>query len=266
MFGPTPFGPTPFGSAHCAPPRCGPRFRFEGGGRVYYSTNYARIVNDDAVDLDFIEDLNFPRNTLHGEVYGAFRIPPRLALTYTFTIPRVDRGFGALPIDMIVGETLFAAGTQVEALSTVSLHRWEAEYFFKVGCKFRAGPLLLGELFVTTLKLEAGAVDDQEAYTEFIMGAGVTSEFAPAHNLFFKCKAAYTFLQNQGGVDVDGEAKFFPEFGRSGCNPYGSRKRMRPYVGMGYRYKAMTYHGQREGNQRTRISSHGPFASLGVIF
>ncbi|MEJ2718551.1 MAG: hypothetical protein P8182_15680 [Deltaproteobacteria bacterium] len=262
---PVPLAPPGFPS--CPPQRCGSACSIEGGGRAFYTTNTAKIFDDLAPDIDFIEDLHFSQNTLVGEVYAALRVPPWLALTYTFLLPREDHGYGFLPADFVLGDVFFPAGTQVAAKSITSLHRWEAEYFFGLRCDCRAGPLLMAELLVDTLQMDARndngfLVGAKETFSEFLLGIGGTAEFAPSQNVFFRGKAAYTFLQDQGGFFLDLGARYFCDV-KAGCGPPSMFSDIRPYLGVGYRYRTSTWY---HGDRKFLGTIHGPYASVGVVF
>ncbi len=263
--GPVPMlGPDPL---HVSPP-CGPlsdlSINVEGGVRAFYPTQNLKLIHETGPDLDFVEDLKFSRSFLTGEVYGALRLPPWLALTYTFRFPREDTGRGTLPTDLRIADVLFLAGDPIQIKSTTTVHRWEGELFVPFGCNFRAGPYVLGVLLVERLDVDA-LVDDAtvtafKTYTEFFPGVGGTAEFAPSHNFFIKGKAAYLFAQNLGGAYVDGEARFFPEFNR--CGPLEGHS-FRPYLGVGYRLRSAQF--WRE-DQKLEHLTHGPYGSLGVVF
>jgi hypothetical protein len=221
------------------------------------------MFNDNAPDVDFIRDLHFSPGLLVGEIYGAFRMPPRLALSYTFMIPRVDDGWGILPVPLTIRDTVFPAGTQLATKSTFTLHRWEGEFFAATLDQFRVGPYLMGELLVDTMEVRGGGLSETTTFTEFLMGAGASGEFAPAYNVFVKGKAAYTFLQNQGGVYLDGEIRLFPDFDQDGLA--GGPRGFKPYVGVGYRLRVSTWNST-GSYTKTRLTSHGPYASVGVVF
>lgn len=251
-----------FPAPSCMPGGYGPGLGVEAGGRVYYTTNFAKIVVDQGRDLDVVRELNLSPNTVLWEIYAGVRFPPRFAFTYNFLIPREDNGHGILPINLRIGNTTFAAGTAVTLKSTTSRHRWEGEYFAFLGPQYRAGPYLMGELLVETLRVETSTVNDQELISEFLMGAGASAEFAPTPNIFLKGKAAYCFLQNQGGVYLDGEARLFPDLDNFGPSAMG-RSSLRPYVGVGYFYRSYNWY---KGSLTTTISFQGPYASLGIVF
>ena len=262
-----PAGPVVTGPSACPPPcppafgfSCGPKFGFEGGARAFYSTNIAKIKNDQGPDIDFTDDLNFSSNTLLAEVYGALRLPPKWAFTYSYVIPREDFGYGTLTADVIVGDTRFDAGTQVAARSLTSLHRWEGEWFVMTGCNFRGGGYALGELYIETFEMRDEEQSDQDVINEFLMGLGGTGEYA-SNNFFVKVKGAYTFLQDQTGFYVDAEAKLFPKI--DPCGPMASLANLRPYGAIGYRYRQATWD---RDNSKTEIIWHGPTATLGIVF
>lgn len=275
-----PMGP-PMGDmgAACPPAGCGPApmpmqmgpflpkqgcttFSVEGGGRLFYTSNSAKLTREGTID--FVRDLHFSQNTVVGEVYAGVRISPTLAFTYTFMIPRDDNGNGILPADLIVDNTLFPAGEQVALKTTTTLHRWEGEVYPIVGCNYRGGGLLFGELLVERLRVEDGQQSDSEEYSRFLMGIGGVAEFAPADSVFARVKAAYTFLENQNGVYIDGEGKYFPELD-GGCGSGGMPSGIRPYVAAGYRYRYAEWT-RNEGNTKLEITIHGPYAEAGVIF
>lgn len=262
--GPGP-GLSPFGVGDCGSQSCGPGLAIEVGGRAYYTTNNLKWRNDQGRDVDFIEDLHFSRNTLVGEIYGALRMPPWGALTYTFMFPRLDHGYGTLLEDLTIGQMLFPAGTQITAKIDRMIHRWEGEYFIPIGLTMRAGPYLLGELLIQKLTVDDGTVSESRTYQEFIMGVGGSAEFAPAYNFFIKGKAAYTFLHNQSGVYADVEGRFFPDL--ASCGVQGMTGSFRPYLGAGYRLRYSTRTKEHsEHNDRFELTIHGPYASVGVVF
>jgi hypothetical protein len=247
---------------------CGPEFGFEGGLRLFYTNNYIRFWHNDGPYIDFVEHLKFAPNTLVGEVYGSVRMPPKLALTYTYMIPREDDGYGILPVPVIVDDTLFAAGTAVAAKSIRSRHRWEGEYNLFVGCSARGGPMLLGELLVHYFEMKDAQQSDREQKTAFMLGVGGSGEWAPSPNIFAKVKAAYTFLDSQSGAYVDGECKFFPEFNKCGPGGFGGglgggKQDSRPYASFGYRFRTQTW---TEGDVKAELTVHGPYASVGIVF
>jgi hypothetical protein len=205
--------------------------------------------------------LNFSSNTLLAEVYGALRMPPKWALTYSFVLPREDFGYGVLPADVIVGSTRFVQGTRVAARSLTSLHRWEAEWFVKTGCNFRAGVYGLGELYVETFEMKDAAQDDQDVINEFLAGVGGTGEYSSGGSLFVKVKGAYTFLQDQTGFYVDAEAKLFPRI--DPCGPLAGLANLKPYGAIGYRFRSAIWHRE---DTKTEITWHGPTATLGIVF
>jgi hypothetical protein len=240
-------------------------FSLEGGARAFY-TNNSVILNRDnqGGSLDFVRDLNFSQGTIVGEVYAAVRMSPKLAATYTFMIPRQDNGHGTLPIDVVVDNTTFIAGSQVAAKSVTTIHRWEGEAYPVFGCNYRLGGLLFGELIIQRFRMNDAQQEDSEEYSEFLMGVGGVAEYAPADNVFARVKAAYTFLGNQNGVFVDGEGKFFPDLS-SGCGTGGVPSGVKPYVGGGYRYRYSEWK-RNESNDTLQATIHGPYAEVGVIF
>lgn len=247
----------------CAPPSCGPTCSVEGGARALYTSNSAKLTVA-GNDIDFVRDLNFSQNTLLGEVFVAGRLAPWGAFTYTFMIPREDRGNGVLTADLRVGNTLFPIGSQAAVKATLTVHRWEAEAYPVVGCNYRVGGLLLGELLVQHFRVETATAEDSKTYSRFLMGIGGVGEFAPASNIFGKLKAAWVFLDDQNGVYLDGEGKFFPDFGSGGCGAGGGVfSSCRPYVGAGYRWR---YSEWSKNDYTLTTSIHGPYAELGVIF
>lgn len=256
--------PMPFAMGPCFPQKSCTKFSFEGGGRLFYTSNAVKLTHNNQATIDFVRDLNFSQNTLVGEVFGAVRICPTLAFTYTFMIPRDDEGNGLLPANLVVDNTVFAAGQLIAAKTTTSLHRWEGEAYPIIGCNYRVGGLLFAELLIERLRVEDGIQSDSEEYSEFLMGIGGVAEYAPADNVYARVKAAYTFLQNQNGFYLDGEGKFFPEFNK-GCGPTSMPSGMRPYVGAGYRYRYAEW-SRNEGNDKLEITIHGPYAEVGVIF
>jgi hypothetical protein len=244
----------------------------EGGGRILYTCNAAKLTRQGTETLDgigngtidFVRDLNFSQSTLVGEVYAGVRICPTLAFTYTFMIPREDEGNGTLPADLIVDNTRFNAGQRVAVKSTTTLHRWEGEVYPIVGCNYRAGGLLFGELLVERLRVEDGQQSDSEVFSEFLMGVGGVAEFSPAESVYARVKGAYTFLQDQNGFYIDGEGKFFPEM-NGGCGSGGMPSGIRPYVSAGYRYRYAEW-SRNEGHVKLEVTIHGPYVGAGVIF
>jgi hypothetical protein len=243
---------------------CGSKFSVEGGGRVLYTSNsIERTFRGQEIDL--VRDLNFSQGTALGEVYAAVRLCPMLAATYTFMFPLEDRGNGLLPGDFRVGSTTFTIGERVAIKTTTTVHRWEGEVYPVIGCNYRLGGLLLGELLVHRIRLEAANVEDSETFSKFLMGVGGVGEFAPASNVFARVKAAYMFLEDQNGIYLDGEGKFFPDFS-TGCGPGGSMASgARPYVGAGYRWRYSEW-SKNDGHSKLTVSIHGPYAEVGVIF
>jgi hypothetical protein len=228
----------------------------EGGARGIYATNSASLHIDRGGDIDFVRDLRFSESTLLGEVYAAVRSVPTLAVTYTFMIPREDRGNGVLPAPLIAGRTLFNPGERVSIKYELTIHRWEGEVYPVFGWNYRLGGWVLAELLVSHLRVEnQQGVSDSENSSEFIMGVGGVGEVSPSSNVFARFKGAYTFLQNHSGVYLEGEGKFFPQFGPG----------MRPYVGAGYRYRYIDW-SLDGGNRKWNITAHGPFAEVGIIF
>jgi len=254
----------------CFPQQSCTTFSVEGGGRVLYTTNSAKITREnDAAGtgggiIDLVRDLNFSQSTLVGEVYAGVRMCPTLAFTYTFTIPREDDGHGRLNANITIGNTTFTQGTQVAVKSLTTLHRWEGEVYPIIGCNYRAGGLLLGELLVQRFRFEDGAASDSKVYSEFLMGVGGVVEIAPTENAYARVKAAYTFLQNHYGYYIDGEGKFFPEL-KSGCGSGGMPSGVRPYVSAGYRYRYAEW-SRHDPNVKFETSFHGPYVGGGVIF
>jgi hypothetical protein len=162
-----------------------------------------------------------------------------------------------------LGDVTFPAGDQVQVQSNTTLHRFEGELFIPIGCNFRGGLYVVGDLLVEWLKVEdVQRLSAQKTYTEFFPGVGGTAEFAPSHNFFIKGKAAYLFNQSLGGVYVDGEARFFPEFNK--CGPPDTNS-FRPYVGVGYRLRS-TQWWREENTHKYEWVTHGPYASVGVVF
>jgi len=256
MVGPSPYS---FGPPLCLPYRPCPAFSFEGGGRGYYSGNTFIVNQDGSLGIDFIRDLHFSQYTLVAEVYAALRVAPSFAFTYTYMIPREDYGYGILPDNLTVGNTVFTVNTPVSAKSTTSLHKLEAEYFLSVGPQFRAGAYLLGEFWVEDFLMKSAQVQDSQQREEFLMGAGATGEFSPGSSIFVKFKGACTFLQKQAGLYLDAEGKFFPDM----SNPYGSSQ-LRPYISAGYRFRSSEWN--LNEHRKVNASSQGPYLELGAIF
>jgi|UniRef100_A0A7C4ES67 hypothetical protein len=252
-------GPFAFGPPPCPPHRPCPAFSLEGGGRGYYSGNTFVINQDGAQGIDFIRDLHFAQYTLVAEVYAALRVAPSFALTYTYMIPREDHGYGILPDNISVGNTVFTVNTPVYAKSTTSLHKLEGEYFLAVGPQFRAGAYLLGEFWVEDFLMKSALVQDSQQREEFLMGAGATGEFSPGSSIFVKFKGACTFLQKQAGLYLDAEGKFFPEMN----SPYGAPQ-FKPYISAGYRFRSSEW--SINEHRKVTASSQGPYLELGIIF
>lgn len=252
-------GPFPIGPPLCSPQRPCTLFSFEGGGRGYYSGNTFEINQDGSPGIDFIRDLHFAQYTLAAEVYAAIRVAPSFALTYSYLIPREDHGYGILPDNLAVGNTVFVQGTPVAAKATTSLHKLEAEYFLAVGPQFRAGAYLLGEFWVEDFSMKSAQVQDSQQREEFLMGAGATGEFSPGSSIYLKFKGACTFLQKQAGVYLDAEGKFFPDMN----NPYRGAQ-LRPYVSAGYRFRSSEWN--INTHRKINASSQGPYLEIGVLF
>jgi hypothetical protein len=257
----------PFPMGPCGPSRGGMQLSVEGGGRVFYTSNSVKRTFQGA-SIDFVRDLNFSQNTTLGEVFVAGRLSPRFAFTYTFMIPRDDRGNGVLPSPFRVGNTTFDTGERVTVKTTTTVHRWEGELYPIVGCNVRIGGLLVGELLVEHIRAESALAEDSKNYSRFLLGVGGVGELAMAPNVFGRVKAAWMFLDNQNGVYLDGEGKYFPkfDFGGGGCGSGGGLAAgARPYVGAGYRWRYSEW-SKDGGNDKLTVSIHGPYAELGVIF
>jgi hypothetical protein len=264
----------------CPPPGCGPMpqfpmgpcmptndcnsFSLEGGARAYYPTLSTYLRNPNTGQTDLIRDLSFSPNYLLGEVYAALRVPPTFAFTYTFQIPRQDDGNGILPTNITVNGVQFLAGSHVAAQTLKSQHRFEGEYYFMNGCNYRVGPYVMGELFVHRLEMKDALVSTTHSNTWFVMGVGASGEFAPSKNVFGRLKAAYTFLNNQNGVYLDFEGKFFPEFMTS-CGG-GMKSTVKPYVGVGYRYRNALWQTNTSADLQIDTIVYGPHAEFGLIF
>jgi hypothetical protein len=261
--------PNGFLGQACPPAGCGPglfppgpwpwmksqdcnTMSLEIGGRGYLANNMIKLG-----DIDFIKDLNLSQTLLVGEIFGALRLAPSAALTYSFMFPRYDDGNGVLPVAITIGSTTFAAGTPVYLKTTTVRHKWEGEYFFSISCNYRIGAYLLGELWVEDLRMQSAAAVDTLSASEFLMGAGGSAEYAPSSGVFLKVKAAYTFLQKQTGVYLDGEGKIFP-------NIMGCQSGIKPYLSAGYRF----WTAQWDFSDASKLStaSHGPYFSVGFIF
>lgn len=257
---PLPGGPPaqPLYLGPCQPVQQCSTFSIEGGGRAFYTRNWFKLTQGTDPDINFVKDLNFSENTLVGEIFGAVRIVPSLAATYTFMLPREDHGYGVLPADLTVNGTLFPAGTHVTAKTTISLHRFEGEYFAVVGPNYRGGVYLLGELWFNQFSMTSDITSDSKIRNEFLMGIGGSGEFAPSRGTFVKIKAAYTFLEKQNGVFLDGQAKLFPDLNG------GPGSGFRPYVAAGYRYRSSQW--DLNENTKLQASIYGPYAEVGVIF
>lgn len=267
--------------APCPPVGCGPApmpimgpcfpgqscttLSVEGGGRLLYASNGSvklTIQGAGGGTIDFVRDLNFSQSLLLGEVYAGVRISPTLAFTYTFMIPREDDGHGVLNAGITIDNTVFAAGTPVAVKSLTTVHRWEGEVYPIVGCNYRVGGLLLGELFVQRFRFTSGAASDSQVFNEFLMGVGGVAEVSPADGVYARVKGAYTFLQNHNGFYIDGEGKYFPEM-KSGCG--GVPSGVRPYVSAGYRFRYGEWT-RNDGNLKLESTVHGPYVGAGVIF
>lgn len=261
--GPAPAPPMQMGPPLQAPsfgPAGGSKFGLEGGVRGLYTWNYATLVLDGLTDIDFIEDLEFAPTTFEGEIYAAIRFAPSFAFTYSFLLPRTDNGDGRLPETFTLNETTFALGTLVSSKAVTSRHRWEGELFLVYGPRYRVGPLALAELLVTTLEMSSDTANDKRTFSEFMMGIGLTGEVAPFPSTYLKLKGAWTFLQEQSGVYLEAEGRYFPvPSGRLGAPASG----LRPYIAGGYRVRKSQWDG--DGWQFTG-TIHGPFATVGVVF
>lgn len=255
-------------------PECGPfgrdwKINVEAGGRVFYQLQSLKIRNGIGPDLDFVDSLKFSRGLLLGEAYAALRLPPWFALTYTFRFPREDTGSGTLPASLRVSDTLFLPGDPILIKSTSTAHRWEGEFFLPLGCHFRGGVYVLGDLLIERWDVDSTVLINDvptpvsvfKTYSEFYPGLGGTAEFAPTPVLFIKGKAAYLFSQeNLGGVYLDGEVRFFPDFNKCDMMDPGP---FRPYIGAGFRYKFLQW--IRE-DQKFEAQTFGPYGSIGFVF
>ncbi|MBM3300554.1 MAG: hypothetical protein FJY85_11425 [Deltaproteobacteria bacterium] len=138
----------------------------------------------------------------------------------------------------------------------LTVHRFEGELYPVVSNNYRVGGWLLGEILVQNLRVrDVQTQSDSVSTSDFIMGVGGVAEISPGTNMFARLKGAYTFLQNQTGVYLEGEGKFFPQFDGG----------FRPYLGAGYRYRFMQWT-LAEGNMKWNVYAHGPFAEFGIIF
>jgi hypothetical protein len=234
----------------------------EIGGRAFYSLNHFYLNDDTTGSIDFVEDLNHLADTVVAEIYGGIRLAPNFAFSYTYQFPRDDYGYGTLPLDLTVGDVTFVAGTQVTSKVTWQSHRWEAEWYPIVGCDYRVGPYFMADYWVTSLKLSDAQVQDEEYYQQFFIGAGGVAEYAAANMLFFKVKAAATFLNDSSGALVDGIARYAPNTGEPGCGDWLTS--VRPFMGVGYRYRTAytAYNDEIDYN----FYVHGPYAELGLVF
>jgi len=252
----------------CSAPKgpCERRWKFEAGVRGFQTANIARIHATDHTGLNFINELNFSPSLLFGEVYAGIRFPPRLAFNYSFMIPVEDHGHGLLPRSITVGETLFTAGSNVTGKATLSLHRWEGIYYAAVRCQSRIGVLLMGELPVLKLEMDDGVTEDSEDINPFLLGVGAVAEFSPENHLFFKVKAAYTFLNEHSGAYVDGEARYFPDINERRRRVGLPTVKLRPYLSVGYRYRMTWCDLEEDEDTYLQFGYYGPYAAVGVVF
>ncbi len=263
--------------ASCAPPSCGPQQccnnTWELGARAIYLNNgYKWQFSDSRQNIDFVRDLNFSPSYFTGEVYGAIRFAPCFALTYTFVIPYADGGWGVLPSRIRFDGVTVPAGATTNWKTTPYLLRQEAEYYLFTGCNFRVGAVLAGQVLVQETKLDfidntqvvAAPVAQhlKDTFVWGVPGVGGIAEFSPINLAFFRFKGIYHIIPNRAwGYTLDGDARFFPEFGAGSC---GGPPMCKLYLGAGYRYTNIEVH--ESENADFNIFQHGPYGEIGLIF
>lgn len=256
----------------CSPPGCDPEFYLEAGARALYVTGTAEYFWDGYLKTEFQRDLNFKDVLVLAEVYGGFRIAPRIAFTYSFIFPTDDEDVGFVTGRVRIGERDFRE-TAVEWNTTTYLHKWEAEYFFLVGCNYRFGIYGLGELIVgdvefTQVNNPANHAD--ESYSKFLLGFGASGEYGVSKNIFLKLKAAYSFLDDtRYSVYGDLSARMFPDLSnecdpRPGCGSESIFSEVRPYGEIGYRFRRIEWYINED--EQFFVKLQGPYIGVGAIF
>jgi hypothetical protein len=236
---------------------CSP-FTFGLGGRVFFA-NFEKmeIERDDGPNIDLIDDLQAPDNAVFWELFASFRLPPKIAFTYTAAFQqKLDVEGGVLPNFLTVGDVTYAPGSFVSGEVSAAGHRFEGVYYATVGCKYRAGPLVAVELFPGEIELtndQGVSVDESE--TPVLISLGGEVEYGVSDGNFVKLKAAYNFGEDLRGLYVEGEGRVFPGTGVA---------KSRPFLGAGYRYRSLR--GEVRDNQDLESITHGPFLALGVLF
>ncbi|MFH0823675.1 MAG: hypothetical protein V2B18_13075 [Pseudomonadota bacterium] len=289
---PIPMGMDGMG-APCPPPGCAPppptcmpapcepecKFSWELGARAWYSMNELKYVYLDArPTIDFVRDLNMSPGFVLAEIYGSLRVPPKFALNYTVTMPRLEGMWGTLPSALPFPGFTIPAGSATSWEVTPFGFRQDIEYYFSTSQSYRLGALIQAEIWAVQAKVKYrdpnGTLRDQyRVVAAGQPGVGGVLEVSASDRAFAKVKAAYTFLpQTSYGYFVEVEAKYFPSLsGGAACGPPQPPSScggpgVQPYIGVGYRFKGFATYQDPTNNDQILGSMQGPWGELGVIF
>ncbi len=269
--------PPMVGGPACPPPIMGPCFpqtdckwNYELGARAFYSTNYFKIVFDDGrANIDFVRDLNFARNLVIGEFYGALRLSPNFALTYTGSIPRPDSGYGIIPSRLNMGGAIIPAGSSTYWQINPFNIRQDIEYYLVQGCNYRLGALLTTELWVSEIKVRyrgPNDIADSETKDTRLVGwpgFGGVVEYAPFNQLFLRVKGTYNITPGLvNGFKIAAEGKVFPDMNSGTCG--GPAPSIRPYITAGYLFDYAWI--KSSDDEKIEAYVNGPYGELGFIF
>ncbi len=253
---------TPPGSAAKYP--CLPA-RTELGGRIWYPNPDVDLLQDSFRDIDFVNDLDFKRDFLIGEIYLSYRQPPTFALTLTGAMPlsELETSGAVLPDNFELEGRTFAAGTVVDAKASFYQARLEGVYYIAFDDFYRAGPYLMAELETGEFEMTDATDTRSKGGTGLLFGLGAEAEVIPTKGLYAKAKGAYTVGPRTTGIFADTELRFFPQLSGIGLPPLPGPGQV--YLGAGYRYRSV-YTRIDDTGRYIRGVAQGPYGAIGVLF
>ncbi len=231
-------------------------FYFHGGARYFYP--FSEIVYDDkerGVSLNFQDVLGFADNLSVFEMFMGFPLSDQDLFTGSLVYSVRDRGEGILPFNVKLGDTVYAAGSYLQAeVATWSL-RGEFEHYTPWKYNMAVGPYFFIEYYraeydFTGTSTAGVAYRDQGKYDVPFGGIGAVIKMAPTEDVYLGAKAAYLPIAN--GIHLDVKAQLDP--------PVGGKAMQ---LTVGWRYRNFDYS---DDDYDVSGLVQGPYAEVGWAF